>query len=96
VQTNTLAGPELAIGRLIYLRKIGNGGEGILDVPAYLGASFEIGNVWNSREQVSLSSARKDASVFFGADTYIGPAYLAAGYDESGSVAFYVYVGRAF
>lgn len=96
VETNTLAGPQMAIGRLIYLRKIGNGGEGILDVPAYLGASFELGNVWNERSEITLSSARKDGSVFFGADTYIGPAYLAAGYDQSGSVTVYVFVGRAF
>ena len=96
VQTNTLAGPQFAIGRLIYLRKIGNGGEGILDVPAYLGASFEMGNVWSARSQISFGSARKDGAVFFGADTYIGPAYLAAGYDQSGTVAVYVFVGRAF
>lgn len=96
VETNTLVGPQMAIGRLIYFRKIGNGGEGILDVPAYLGASFEMGNVWSQRSQVSLGSARKDGAVFFGADTYIGPAYLAAGYDQSGSVALYVFVGRAF
>jgi len=96
VETNTLAGPQMAIGRLIYFRKIGNGGEGILDVPAYLGASFEMGNVWSQRSQVTFGSARKDGSVFFGADTYIGPAYLAAGYDQSGSVALYVFVGRAF
>jgi NTE family protein len=96
VETNTLAGPQMAIGRLIYLRKIGSGGEGILDVPAYLGASFEMGNVWSERSQVTFGSARKDGSVFFGADTYIGPAYLAVGYDQSGSVALYVFVGRAF
>jgi hypothetical protein len=34
--------------------------------------------------------------LFFGADTYIGPAYLAAGYDQSGSIVLYVFVGRAF
>ncbi len=96
VQTDTLAGPQFAIGRLIYMRKIGNGGEGILDVPAYLGASFETGNVWSSRADVSASSLRKDGAVFFGADTYVGPAYLAVGYDQSGSVALYVFVGRAF
>lgn len=96
IETATLAGPQFAIGRLIYLRKIGNGGEGILDVPAYLGASFEMGNVWSARSQISFGSARKDGAVFFGADTYIGPAYLAAGYDQSGSVALYVFVGRAF
>jgi NTE family protein len=96
VAAETLAGPQYAIGRLIYLRKVGNGGEGILSVPAYLGASFEAGNVWTDRHQISFGSTRKDFSLFFGADTYIGPAYLAAGYDDSGSTAFYLFLGRSF
>ncbi len=96
VPAETLAGPQYAIGRLIYLRKVGNGGEGILDVPAYVGTSFEAGNVWAARHDVSFGATRKDFSVFFGADTYIGPAYLAVGYDESGSTAFYLFLGRSF
>jgi NTE family protein len=96
VPAETLAGPQYAIGRLIYLRKVGNGGEGILDVPAYVGTSFEVGNVWAERREISFGSTRKDFSVFFGADTYIGPAYLAAGYDDSGTFAFYLFLGRSF
>jgi NTE family protein len=96
VPAETLAGPQYAIGRLIYLRKVGNGGEGILDVPAYVGTSVEAGNVWTQRRDISFGSTRKDFSVFFGADTYIGPAYLAVGYDESGSTAFYLFLGRSF
>ena len=96
VQSQTLAGPQYAIGRLIYLRKIGNGGEGILDVPAYVGSSFEVGNIWADRRDVSLSDTRKDYSVFFGADTYVGPAYFAVGYDEGGSFAIYLFLGRSF
>ncbi|HWW19219.1 MAG TPA: patatin-like phospholipase family protein [Steroidobacteraceae bacterium] len=96
VQTGTLAGPQYAIGRLIYLRKVGNGGEGILDVPAYVGTSFEIGNVWPDRRQISLSDTRQDFSIFFGADTYVGPAYFAIGYDASGSTSFFLFLGRSF
>jgi NTE family protein len=96
VPAETLAGPQYAIGRLIYLRKVGNGGEGILDVPAYVGTSFEAGNVWSERRDISFGSTRKDFSVFFGADTYIGPAYLAVGYDETGTTAFYLFLGRSF
>ncbi len=92
----SMSGPEYAIGRLIYLRKVGNGGEGILDVPAYVGMSLEAGNVWSTRSDMSFSSTRKDASVFFGADTYVGPAYVACGYDSGGAVAFHVFLGRSF
>jgi NTE family protein len=96
VPAEKLAGPQYAIGRLIYLRKVGNGGEGILDVPAYVGTSFEAGNVWSERRDISFGSTRKDFSVFFGADTYVGPAYLAVGYDDTGTFAFYLFLGRSF
>jgi NTE family protein len=96
VQTGTLAGPQYAIGRLIYLRKVGNGGEGILDVPAYVGTSVEVGNVWTDRRQISLNDTRQDFSIFFGADTYVGPAYFALGYDASGSTSIFLFLGRSF
>jgi NTE family protein len=94
--TDTLAGPHYAMARLIYLRKVGNGGEGILDVPAYAGLSFEAGNVWLNRSDLSYGSAHHDVALFFGADTYLGPAYLSAGYDDSGTTAFYLFLGRSF
>ena len=51
----------------IYYRRIGRGGEGVLDLPAYAGVSLEAGNTWIDREDVSFGDLRKDASLFFGA-----------------------------
>jgi NTE family protein len=96
LRSQSLAGPQYAIGRIIYLRAVGNGGEGVLDVPAYIGVSLEEGNVWSSRSQISFSDTHRDASLFFGADTYIGPAYFAVGYDNSGALTFYIFLGRSF
>ena len=96
VRADTLAGPHYGIARAIYLRKVGSGGEGVLNVPAYAGVSVEAGNVWGLRSQVSLSRLHKDVAVFFGADTYIGPTYLAAGHDDRGNTAFYLFLGRSF
>jgi NTE family protein len=93
---NSLAGPQYAMGRLIYTHKVGNGGQGILDVPAYLGGSIEVGNVWDTRSAASFESLHRDASVFFGADTPAGPAYLAVGYDDTGTVTAYLFLGRSF
>ena len=92
----SLAGPHYAIARAIYFHSVGNGGEGILDVPAYVGASLELGNVWNLRSEISVESARRDASLFFGADTLLGPVYLAVGYDEAGNTGFYLFLGHTF
>ncbi len=93
---DTLSAPHYAIARLIYYRKVGSGGEGFLNVPLYAGVSAEAGNVWAERGDIDFSSARKNFSVFFAADTFLGPAFLAAGYDARGRSAFYLFLGRGF
>ena len=96
VTAQSIAAPHYAIARAIYLRSVGTGGEGVLNVPAYAGFSLELGNAWSRRGDIRLGTARRDYSLFFGADTYLGPAYLAAGYDDAGSTAFYLFLGRTF
>jgi NTE family protein len=92
----SLLGPNYAIGRTMYFRKVGRGGEGFFDVPMYVGASFEIGNVWGRRSDISIGSAHKDASVFVAFDTFLGPVYIGSGYDESGNAGYYLFLGRTF
>jgi NTE family protein len=91
-----LSGTHYGIGRLMYYRRIGRGGSGVLDLPAYAGVSFEAGNTWLDSEDMSFGDLRKDGSVFFGVDTPLGPVYLAVGYDESGESGFYLFLGRTF
>ncbi|MEP7246993.1 MAG: BamA/TamA family outer membrane protein, partial [Gammaproteobacteria bacterium] len=96
LKANALTGPHFGISRLLLYRQIGRGGPGFLDVPAYLGVSFEAGNVWKRRGDASFGSTRKDGSVFLGLDTPIGPVYLATGFEEGGTAAFYLFLGRTF
>src|SRR3984893_2542734 len=49
----SLLGPHYAITRAIYFRKIGRGGEGFFEFPAYIGASLEVGNTWAQRGDIS-------------------------------------------
>jgi NTE family protein len=93
---NSVSGPHFAIARALYYRKVGRGGEGFLNVPAYIGASIEMGNIWQARSDASVGSALKDGSLFLGLDTLLGPVYLAAGYDSSGHTAFYLLLGHTF
>ena len=93
---NYLAAPHYGISRLIYYRKIGRGGSGVFDLPAYAGVSLEAGNVWRDRDDMSFGALRKDASLFFGVDTPLGPLYLATGFDQGGDKAFYLFLGRTF
>jgi len=90
----SLSGPHFGIARAIYYRRIGSGGEGFLNVPTYLGMSFEIGNVWERRSDIDFDSARVNGAAFLGFDTFLGPIYLAAGVDEDGSRSFYLLLGR--
>jgi NTE family protein len=93
---SSLIGPNYAITRAIYFRKIGRGGEGFFEFPAYIGASAEIGNTWDRRGDISFGSAHKDGSLFFAFDTYLGPVYLGGGFDEHGNSAYYLFLGRSF
>ena len=93
---HSLIGPNYAITRAIYFRKIGRGGEGFFEFPAYIGASLELGNAWQRFSDVNVGSAHKDALVFFAIDTFLGPVYLGAGYDEHGTNGFYLFLGRSF
>ena len=96
VTTDSISGPHYGIARVVYYRQIGRGGSGVLELPAYAGVSFEVGNTWNKRSDASVESLRHDASLFFGADTPLGPLYLAAGYDDRHQTAFYLFLGRSF
>ena len=95
-------GNDMAFGALAYYRQIASLpppiGRGL-----YLGASLEAG--WLSDgtvrnpatgEQVVLSpeATRYGGSVFFGSDTWIGPAYLGFGISGTGESTVYVLIGR--
>jgi NTE family protein len=92
----SLIGPNYAISRAIYFRKIGRGGEGFFEFPAYIGMSFEVGNTWDRRGDIDWGSARKDGSIFLAFDTFLGPLYIGSGYDSRGTSAYYLFLGRTF
>ncbi len=93
---HSLAGPDYAITRAVYFRKISRGGEGFFELPAYIGASFEVGNTWSRPNQISFGPTHKDYSIFLAFDTYLGPVYVGGGYDERGNSSFYLFLGRTF
>jgi NTE family protein len=96
ITRDAITGPHYGMARLVYLRKLGAGGEGFLNVPLYVGVSLEAGNVWMERRDMSFGSARKDGAIFMGLDTLLGPVYLGAGFDEEGTSAYYLFLGRSF
>ncbi len=96
ITPETLVGPNYAILRAIYYRQIGVEGTGFLDVPVYIGASVEQGNVWNRRQDISFGSSMTNGSLFLGLDTILGPVYFALGMNDGGGSAYYLFLGRTF
>jgi NTE family protein len=94
VQRNSLVGPQQLMGRAVGFYRISDRSP-ILDLPIYVGGSFEAGNVWQLRSDFSLSSLRTAASAFIAADTFMGPVWLAYG-QSGGNSSVYLVVGRVF
>jgi NTE family protein len=91
---DAISGPHFAVARAVFYRRIGSGQEGFLNVPIYLGGSLERGNAWADRSEMSFDDARTNGALFLGFDTFLGPVYLAAGFDEDGGRSFYLLLGR--
>ncbi len=65
-------------------------------MPTYIGASFEVGNVWDNKDDISFDSTITAGSVYLGLDTFVGPLYFAYGQAEGGRSSLYVFLGRIF
>ena len=95
LERGEISGPHAALAKLVYYRRMGSKPAGLLHMPMYLGASFEAGNVWQSRGDISLDTAQANGSIFAGLDTYIGPVFLAAGLAEGGEANVYLFIGSS-
>ncbi len=92
LERGAISGPHAALTRLVYYRRVGSG-RGLFDMPFYLGASVEAGNVWQRRSDIGFNSMLINGSLFAGMDTFFGPLYLAAGFAEGGHTNFYLFLG---
>jgi len=81
-------------GRLLgaYYRRVGNFGR----MPAYAGVTLERGNAWDHTSEVSWDNSLTAGSLWVGADTPIGPVYLAYGQAQGNRQSFYIFVGSVF
>lgn len=93
LERGQITGPHAGLTRAVWFRRSGETGGGVFDVPLYLGASLEAGNVWQSRSEMSFDTMILNGSVFAGLDTYFGPLFFAAGLAEGGRSSFYLFLG---
>lgn len=92
-QINQLLGSQVQFGRLMYYHQVmalpkpfGSG--------LYAGASLEMGRVTQPVVPQSNTRWLAGGSLFVGANTGIGPVYLAFGQGQSGNRAVYLFLGR--
>jgi NTE family protein len=90
------AGTQYGLAKAIVYRRVSRGGSGFFEFPAYAGLSFEVGNAWATRDDVDWGRLETGGSLFLGAESPFGPVYLAAGFGEGGTRAFYLLLGRTF
>lgn len=91
-RTGQFLGEDIALLRAVYyyrLYRVPPVADGI-----FIGGSLEAGNAYKRFDRTDGRGFLYSASVFLGADTFIGPLYLAYGQAFSGDNAFYLFMGR--
>jgi len=91
-QPGQVTGNTLLFGRATYYQRLRE--TPVLTRGFFVGGSLEAGNAWARRDDVSLRDLRLAASIFVGADTGIGPLYVALGRAPKGGSAVYLFIGR--
>ncbi len=90
-----LRGASYGVFRPTYLYRLGTlppiFGKGF-----YAGGWLEAGNFWQSREDVSFEDLRYAVTLGLGAETVVGPVYLAVGLAEHGRRQIYLSIGPSF
>ncbi|MEM7410650.1 MAG: patatin-like phospholipase family protein [Myxococcota bacterium] len=90
-----LVGQHRASAAVLAYRKVAAPGVLSFTFPLYLGGSLEAGGVWDRRGEFGNQPILA-GSVFAGADTPLGPLYLAYGQAEGGNGAVYLFLGATF
>ncbi len=73
-----LRGRDMMLGRLSYYYQLSRAVFSFT-TSSYLGFALDWGNAWQTESEMSFSDLVFGESVFFGADTILGPVYLALG-----------------
>lgn len=92
---DSLAGQNISLGRLVYLRRLTPRSFSPLDFPLYLGASLERGRAWNNDNEFD-SGYVNAASLFLSYETPLGPLNFSYGFNDEDEQALYMNLGRNF
>ena len=85
-------GHEFAFGRAMYYNRI-HALPDLLGSGVYVGGSAEVGWIKDRFDGLPSPGTLYSGSVFLGADTFAGPAYLGAGFGTGGAFSVYLLLG---
>jgi NTE family protein len=86
------SGRKYAFGRAVYYNQFFRLPD-LLGSGTYVGASAEVGRITDRADGLSVPGTLYSASVFVGASTFLGPAYLGAGIGNNGAASLYLLLG---
>jgi NTE family protein len=93
---NQLVGESGGLATLAYYRELSRVDLGALSARVFAGASMEAGNVYQPGEPVTVDTLRHGGSLYLGAQTAIGPAFLGVGFADGGERRVYFMIGQRF
>jgi len=93
---NGLAGQNYDLARLVYYRRLNPGTFAPINMPVYLGGSFEYGRVYNREEDGFDTGYIGAGSLLLGVDTLLGPLFFGFGANQEGESALYMRLGQTF
>jgi NTE family protein len=89
---NQFSGRDYVFGRLMYYNRIFPLPP-ILGAGVFAGASAEVGNIRNRADGLTSPGTLYSGSLFIGANSVAGPAYLGVGFGTGGAVSAYLLLG---
>ena len=89
---NQFSGRDYVFGRAMYYNRILPLPE-ILGAGVFAGASAEVGNIRNRADGLPSPGTQYSGSLFLGAATAAGPAYLGIGFGNNGAFSVYLLLG---
>lgn len=91
-----LSGRQMAFAMAQYQRRLSDTSVLPFDMPVYLGASIEGGQLWSDRSDISSGDFINAGSVYLVVDSPLGPIYLAYGRSEDNQDGIYLAMGWPF
>lgn len=89
-------GAHLTQATVMYYRQVAGHNTGLLSIPIYIGANFDVGNVWADLDDFAFRDLVYGGGLFLAAETVIGPVYFGSGLNSEGDVSVFLFLGQIF